>query len=485
MTAIICPPNHHAGNPFYRVSPQRLPDTPRVGLSVSVCCVSARVSDQGIGFLVQAADRSLLFHEFGMVDDGRSSPVMWASGSVARARQAAGKQGVTQMGSHLGLSGGSRIESAPRSTDTACTSAFSRIDVPISQWKSLLERFADRTIFQSPDWLSFISKTQNAEPVFAMLQEGGAILGYFSGFIVNRFGLRVLGSPLPGWTTSYMGMNLLPEVSRPRAVKALIDLAFGPLNCVHVELMDRRLTIEEARELGLVHRVYAGFEIDLTRSVSDLFGSMSSACRRCIRAADKRGVTIEECRDLGFADDYYAQLRQVFEKQALIPSYGVERVRELIACLAESGQLLLLRARDPAGRCIATGIFPASHDTMYFWGGASRRDSLSYRPNEAIQWYAMQYWRSRGVRRYDMGGGGEYKRKFGGSEIAVPWIRKSKHPAVEHIRNFIQQAFHWRQKLFGTAAVLVKGGGKHDDAVDRLDIAASPGMGPVALPPVG
>ena len=331
--------------------------------------------------------------------------------------------------------------------------AFEPLDLMFPDWGGILNHFEDRTLFQTPAWLAFVAKTQQAEPVFAALRDGSSTLGYFSGLIVKRFGLRILGSPLPGWTTSYMGMNLLPGVSRPRGLEALLHLAFEKLNCVHVEMMDRNLTIEDVQELGFANRILSGFEIDLTQSPADLFGNMTGACRRCIRAAEKRGVVIEEASDKEFADDYYTQLREVFEKRSLVPPYGVDRVRELITCLFDSGRLLLLRARDPAGRCIATGIFPASHDTMYFWGGASWKDSLSYRPNEAIQWYAMQYWRGRGVRRYDMGGGGQYKSKFGGYAIAVPWVRRSKYPAVERLRSFTHQMFQWRQRLLGKAAI--------------------------------
>ena len=57
------------------------------------------------------------------------------------------------------------------------------------------------------------------------------------------------------------------------------------------------------------------WEVDLRRPEEEIFGGMTSACRRCIRKAEKVGVTIEEADDLEFADDYYAQLRDVFAKQ--------------------------------------------------------------------------------------------------------------------------------------------------------------------------
>ncbi len=175
---------------------------------------------------------------------------------------------------------------------------------------------------------------------------------------------------------------------------------------------------------------------------------MSDSCRWSIRKAEKKGVTIEEAQDDDFVEEYYQQLQDVFKKQSLVPTYGKERVRDLILSLSASGNLLLLKARDPNRQCIATGIFLAGNGTMYFWGGASWRAGQHYRPNETIHWYAMKYWKARGMRRYDMGGG-EYKGKFGGKRIEVPWIWKSKYPGLRHCRNLIKQIVRWRQIALG------------------------------------
>lgn len=310
------------------------------------------------------------------------------------------------------------------------------------------EDFPDHTLFQTSAWLEFIREAQRAEPVVAALMDAASVVGWFTGLVVRKFGFRILGSPFPGWTTSYMGFNLAPGISRRAAARALVPLA-RKLRCVHIELMDRRLTIEDAKSLGWAYRLFGGFEIDLTQPEDSVFGNMSSPCRRCIRKAEREGIIIEEARDDAFADEYYAQLEEVFAGQSLVPTYPRQRVRALVKHLLPTGHLLLLRAREPNGACIATGIFPAMNDTMYFWGGASRREFQILRPNEAIQWYAMRYWKARGIGKYDMGGGGEYKRKYGGYEITVPWLRKSRYPVLPFLRGAARYTFAFRQRLSG------------------------------------
>ena len=89
---------------------------------------------------------------------------------------------------------------------------------------------------------------------------------------------------------------------------------------------------------------------------------------------------------------------------------------------------------------IATSIFPGHGSLMYFWGGASTRDGLLNRPNEAMLWQAMRKWKARGVTRFDMGGAGEYKEKYGGTAIEVPWLRSSRGGAVALLRTGAEKA---------------------------------------------
>ena len=312
-----------------------------------------------------------------------------------------------------------------------------------------LDSFSDRTIYQTIPWLQFVASTQGAEPIVAVVYEGTHAVGRFTGLIVRKCGMRILGSPLPGWSTSYMGFNLLPSLSRFDALLALQTFAFHELGCSHFEVMDRRLDVEEVARRGYHYRILSGFEIDLSKEEDELFGAMTSACRRCIRKATKGGVVIEVVNDVSFVDDYYSQLQDVFAKQKLVPTYSKQRVQALVKYLLPTGQLLLLRARDREGFCTATGIFPAMNDTMSFFGGASWRSHQILRHNEALQWFAMRYWKARGIIKYDMGGGGEYKRKYGGKEIRVPWVRKSKYSILENLRNGIKNIYAFRQRIYG------------------------------------
>ncbi len=312
-----------------------------------------------------------------------------------------------------------------------------------------VESRAGSTVFQTRAWISFIAATQRAVPVVLGIRDAGGFVGYFIGLIVQRLGVRILGSPFPGWSTDYMGFILEPGSCRTSALHGLFDFAFERLGCAHVEVMDRQFTTQDLNQVGIRYRLYQGFAIDLSLDEAALFANFTSACRRCIRKADKEGVLVEVAPVEGFAEEYFAQLKDVFARQGLVPTYGLDRVRQLIARLHPAGQVLLVRARDRSGRSIATGIFPYLHGVMYFWGGASWREFQILRPNQAVHWFAMKYAKAHGVHTYDLGGAGEYKRQYGGRAISTPWIRKSKYAWLESARALAQKAFSVRQQMLG------------------------------------
>src|SRR5215467_6200072 len=172
-----------------------------------------------------------------------------------------------------------------------------RIDIKTADW-ALLDSFADRNVFQTRAWLQFVAESQGATPVLAEVRAGKEVLGYFTGLTFSKFGMKVLGSSFPGWTTPYIGFNLRPGASRRDALPALEKFAWDDLKCLHLEVSDPYFTFDDGEGFKAEH--YGSYRTDLTKSEDELFNAMESACRRCVRKAEKSGVVIEETRDLAF-----------------------------------------------------------------------------------------------------------------------------------------------------------------------------------------
>jgi len=314
-------------------------------------------------------------------------------------------------------------------------------------WWARLEKFPDRLIYHTEEWIRFVEETQHATPVFADIRDGPCQVGCFCGLIISRFGVRILGSPFPGWTTMYMGFNLEPYVPRWMALQALKHFAFHDLGCLHFEVTDYLFMNEDGERCGLQKRFFHSYETDLRKSEEQIFSEMKSTCRTCIRKAHKNGVVIEEsCGEDRFAEDYYEQLKDVFAKQGLVPIYSRDLVQGLIKHLYPTGRLLLLRARDPDGKCIATGLYPGMNKMAQFWGNASFRSSQHLRPNQAMNWYAIRYWRDHGAECFNWGGEGAYKEKYGCGKVTVRRFCGSRIPLLPVLRDTAYTLFRQKQR---------------------------------------
>ncbi len=328
-----------------------------------------------------------------------------------------------------------------------------RVSIDEVPWEELDAR-PDRTVFQTREWLEFLRSTQRADPVAAQLFDGDDPVGWFSGAVVRRAGLPILGSPLPGWSTSYMGFTTDRSELGWEAVSALAAFAFGSLGCVHFEVMDRNLSLRDGPEAPSrpIVSPFRGYELELSDDAS-MLAAMSPTARKNVRRSQSKSVIVEEIDQSGFADfvvDYYSQVTKVFAKRQLVPTFPVERIEALIEHLHPTGRLLLLRARTAEGRSVATGIFPGMRGGLAgFYMGASEVTRPDVRPNEAVMWHAIRAWRDRGSVSFDFGGGGEYKAKYGGKPIEVPWVRWSRFRGLDQLRSAVWSGVRVAQRVRG------------------------------------
>jgi CelD/BcsL family acetyltransferase involved in cellulose biosynthesis len=327
-----------------------------------------------------------------------------------------------------------------------------RLEYDADAWEAVIRDHPDLEVFHGSAWLDYLAASQRAEPVIAAVIADGRPVGHFVGAMVRRYGVRILGSPLRGWGTQCMGFLLEDGFDRRAAAMALPEFAFEKLNCLHVELSDRHLTADLMAGSGYDVEIGKTFVVDLARSEEEILAGMRRKTRQYLRGAVRDGVRAEIATELDFADDFHEQLVEVFAHQGLAPTYGVERVRQLITSLQPAGQLLLVRVRAPDGRCVSSGLSIGRGSTAVLWGGAFRRTDSELRPNEVMWWEAIRHWRSRGALRVDMGGAGDYKAKYGGVELPTFHFHRSRYGIMRHGRSAVRKLFRARQALAGRRA---------------------------------
>ena len=304
--------------------------------------------------------------------------------------------------------------------------------------------FANKNIFTRLDWLYFLRKDSNIYPCVLKVirRQDKCFVGYLTGGLFSRFGVKIFASPFSGWSTCFMGYDLTERNELKRILLETRAFLFEKLGCMYAEIIDREISIDDAKLWGFDFETVSTLELKIDRSDEELFKVFKTDCRNFIRQFERRGATIERVTpNEEFAKEYYNQLEDVFAKQGMVPTYGLKKVVNLMDALRDTEMLLCLRVRNPEGRSIATSIFLGHNKKFFFWGGASLREYQQYRPNEYMIWHAIKYWREQGITVFDMVGVREYKRKFGALETQYAKLIFSRARFLIHMKNFARRLY--------------------------------------------
>lgn len=323
---------------------------------------------------------------------------------------------------------------------------ISPLEMP--EWDGEIRRYGSKCLFHESAWLRFLRRSQ---PVsvhgLRLFDEDGEGAGYFCGALARKGFFRLLGSPLQGWTTAFMG-PVTNGLDAEGFLRVLEEYARA-LRAHYIEVANPVLPGPAMRAAG--YELDADTDLVVTIDAEpSMWSRVDGGARRyCLPRAARRGLSVERAADPAFVHEYHAQLRDVFRRQGLVPTYGRDRVQALWDTLMPTGNLLALRVRH-GDDVIATGLFPFDERAIYFWGGASWVGAYPLHPNEFLHWHAMLFALERGIPEYHMGGGGAFKRKFGGTEAALERWFKPLTPLAAIGREAFRRLVRARQRALGT-----------------------------------
>lgn len=306
--------------------------------------------------------------------------------------------------------------------------------------------FPQKSLFTTLDWLAYLEEDVKGKPcILRITDDNDRMVGYFTSMLVRKFGVLIAGSPFSGWSTVYMGFDVLEGINRLELLPYIEKYLFKEKHVLFIQLADWNISVEDALAEGYHAEVADTLVLEINKTDEELFKVFKTDCRNFIRQFERRGAVYERAEpNAEFASEYYKQLEDVFAKQGLVPTYGVEKVQHILSHLEDGETVLCQRIRDPeTGESIATSIFLAYNGTFYFWGGASYRSGQRYRPNEYMLWRAIQYWRDKGYKTFNMVGVRDYKRKFGSHEVQYANILIAKYPILIKLRDCAGKAFFW------------------------------------------
>jgi len=253
--------------------------------------------------------------------------------------------------------------------------------------------------------------------------------------------IRRVGAPLRGTFTSCIGLRLLDTRIDNRAA-CLQSVIRHAQTHLRANWMEFGYAVEEEPIALQVHDAgswrreeKSTFVIDLARNAEDAWTALESRARNMIRKAEKNDVRILRLEGTeGDIEQFYGMLKATFAKSGSRPPHSKRFYATLVRKLLEGDHMLFLAA-ELRGERIAFGMFPFNAHEMQYLSGTSSPTGNAVAANSLIQWEAIRFAVGRGLRRYDLGGGGiasidKFKMSFGGRpEIysrytwMVPWLR--------------------------------------------------------------
>jgi len=307
--------------------------------------------------------------------------------------------------------------------------------------EELLAEFSNpgygNTIFTTYEWVQFLKKNQNAEPIVLELREtDDRVVGYFVGLIIKKFGIKIVGSPFEGWLTPDMGFIRLAPFDINEALRSVSKYTLNKLKCWFLQITDKNINKDDL-ESDIYFTLSRSLNIDISRDVEEIFGSFTKSTRKLIRQFEERGAIVREVPfDRHFAEIYYDQLTDVFAKQGLLPNYNLKKIADMADALKNHPErVLAMQIFSPDERCIASSIYLGFNHWCYSLGTASFRKDQHYRPNEMIRWHGINYWKNKGIFNFDLVGYREYKLKFAPEVVEQPTIIFAKYKILVFLKN--------------------------------------------------
>jgi hypothetical protein len=306
-----------------------------------------------------------------------------------------------------------------------------------------IKKYASKTLFHEPAWLEYLERTGKGAPkYFEIVCNNNNKIGYFVFLEVKLGPFKIMGSPLPGWTTNYMGPIINEDVNQRELILSIKKLIRNK-RYVYTEIKSDILKKELMQEAGFVPLCDQTAVFDVPKNEEDAWKKMSGFCRNRIRKGMKNSLEVEEVDNPSILEEYYDMIVARYREQGMEFPFSIDRLKILWDCLNSQGRILVLRV-SRNGETAAVGLFPFDEKCIYYFGGASKSEANSLCPNELMHWSAIRKAQQLGIQKYNMCGTSRFKRKFGTEDVPFISYIYSPIPGFYKIRNTIY-GLYWKQ----------------------------------------
>lgn len=315
--------------------------------------------------------------------------------------------------------------------------------------------YKNKKLFCTIEWLRFLAEFRGIEPIIIRITDNQEnLIGHFTGGIKKKMGFNILGSPFYGWMGLHMGFEFVSsmEVMIPNILDEFVEYIKANLKISYFIFADfgiSKETMDKCKTSFFYETDAKTYFLDLNRTEEEIFKNFKSGYRTCVRKFEKLGGTIEEDYSDEFITEHNKQLIDVFERKNLsAPDYS-KRMKLLRDNYKD--MTLFIKALDENGNCIASSYYLGAGKMSFFASNASYTKALKYNANQALMWYAIKYWKNKGMICLDLAGTGDYKANFGSEYKTTPicvWTKyKCEYDLIQFLRAMYYKQFRVKHKI--------------------------------------
>jgi hypothetical protein len=222
------------------------------------------------------------------------------------------------------------------------------------------------------------------------------------------------------------GLSVRPQVAFSRnadRTQAMRSLIAGLLEeAKSAKLVDLFVWSETAEliDARFHKRPYEGVVMmDLAKDPEAIFRKFPTKRRTDIRRVIKSGVSVGPAETGHDLSEFYAIHRDWARRKGQ-PAIGEDEFRETFA-LTGNRRLLLARYEGRVIAGVVHRFFPGG--VMEYAANNSLDSALQLRPNDLLQWRAIEWGCTEGLTKYSLGGAHPFLRKFGGEVVTTTRCR--------------------------------------------------------------
>jgi peptidoglycan pentaglycine glycine transferase (the first glycine) len=274
---------------------------------------------------------------------------------------------------------------------------------------------------EEPEWDAFLAETPGGHHVQTSLwAQVKALLGWCAARIVVTRGERIVAGaqllirplPLAASAIGYVPKGPLLAVDDPLLAKLVINELHEVAKAHHIqylvvqppsngEVLARQLPNWGFRLSSIEVAPAATVLLDLTKDLDDILAQMKSKTRYNLRLGQRKGITTREGGENDLHAFYYLLIATSQRQKFSLPSkeYFVKMWR----VFNPHGYVRLFLA-EYEGETVSALLAIPFRDTVLYKRGAWSGYHGSCRPNEVLQWAAIEWAKSQGYQYYDFEG---------------------------------------------------------------------------------